>query len=223
MSERTVATSAPAPPPLVDGPLMRSPASRRHAALGAALLLESGWEVQSSYGDPQAERASLLETVGVADVTARGKIDLRGRFEPVVAEEGELAARVADDWTILLREPGPVAERVEVLEKEVGPGAMVTDATHLRAGYVVAGPRLFELWSRVSAFDIADLASGSAAGAPVVEVGSVVVRRDLAVPGVEVYVASEFGRYAWEVLLGVVRALGGGPVGWRALRAEGWS
>jgi hypothetical protein len=48
------------------------------------------------------------------------------------------------------------------------------------------------------------------------------VRRDLPVPLLEVYVGSEFGRFVWETLLEVVRGLGGGPVGWSGLRAEGW-
>ena len=47
--------------------------------------------------------------------------------------------------------------------------------------------------------------------------------RDLEVPVLEAYVAAEFARYAWETVLDAVRRTGGGPVGWRALRAEGWS
>ena len=49
------------------------------------------------------------------------------------------------------------------------------------------------------------------------------VRRDLSVPVLEVYVATEYARYVSESLSGVVAGLGGAPVGWQALRAEGWS
>ena len=38
----------------------------------------------------------------------------------------------------------------------------------------------------------------------------------------EIFVGSESARYVWEVLLDVVRNLGGRPAGWRALRVEGW-
>jgi hypothetical protein len=48
------------------------------------------------------------------------------------------------------------------------------------------------------------------------------VRRDLPMPVLEIYVATEYARYAWEALSGVVAGLGGAPVGWQALRAEGW-
>jgi glycine cleavage system aminomethyltransferase T len=51
----------------------------------------------------------------------------------------------------------------------------------------------------------------------------VVARRDLEASVLEAYVAAEFARYAWETVLDAVRRTGGGPVGWRALRAEGWS
>jgi glycine cleavage system aminomethyltransferase T len=48
------------------------------------------------------------------------------------------------------------------------------------------------------------------------------VRRDLSVPVLEVYVATELGRYVWGALSTMVAELGGAPVGWQALRAEGW-
>jgi glycine cleavage system aminomethyltransferase T len=48
------------------------------------------------------------------------------------------------------------------------------------------------------------------------------VRRDLPLPVLEVYVATEYARYAWEALASVVAGVGGAPVGWQALRAEGW-
>ena len=48
------------------------------------------------------------------------------------------------------------------------------------------------------------------------------VRGVLPVSILEVYVATEYARYAWERLVDVVEGLGGGPVGWQALRAQGW-
>jgi glycine cleavage system aminomethyltransferase T len=42
-------------------------------------------------------------------------------------------------------------------------------------------------------------------------------------PVLEVYVASEFARYVWETVVDAARRVAGGPAGWRALRAEGWS
>jgi glycine cleavage system aminomethyltransferase T len=100
---------------------------------------------------------------------------------------------------------------------------MVTDATHLLAGFALAGPELHTVLERTTSWDPSSLAPGEAAGAPIAEVGALLVRRDLSVPVLEVYVGTESARYAWEVLSGVVSELGGAPVGWQALRAEGWS
>jgi hypothetical protein len=54
-------------------------------------------------------------------------------------------------------------------------------------------------------------------------VRAVLVRRDLDMPVLEAYMATDFARYAWEAVLDAVRRSGGGPVGWNALRARGWS
>ena len=100
---------------------------------------------------------------------------------------------------------------------------MVTDVTHLFAGFALAGPELPTVLERTTSWDPATLAPGEATGAPIVEVRAMMVRRDLPVPVLEVYVATEFARYVWEALLGVSSpGLGGAPVGWQALRAEGW-
>ena len=79
---------------------------------------------------------------------------------------------------------------------------MVTDATHLFAGYALCGPALPELLARTSGWNPATLAPGAATGAPIADVRAIVVRRDLEVPVLEVYVATELARYVWETLHG---------------------
>jgi sarcosine oxidase gamma subunit len=109
------------------------------------------------------------------------------------------------------------------MDSAAGSGAMVTDATHLFAGFAVAGPALPEVLARLTSWDAATLKPGSATGAPIADVRAVLVRRDLDVAVLEAYVATEFARYAWEAVLDAVRRSGGAPVGWNALRARGWS
>ncbi len=220
----TVTQAEPAPRRAAEGPLMRSPSGRLHAALGARVVLEGGWEMPASYGEPGAERARLRETIGVADVTARGKIDLRGRIDralPAVGD-GAVVARVADDWALVLVSAEAVPGRLRELEAAAGEGAMATDATHLYAGFALAGPLVADALARLTSLDPATLVEGAAAGTSLAEVPAVLVGRELPVRVVEAYVGSEFGRYAWETLLEVARGLGGGPVGWDALRELGW-
>jgi len=207
-------------------PLMRSPAARLHASTGAVFMREAGWELVGSYADVAAERAALCERVAVADVTPRGKIDVRGRVDAALSEgtgDGDVTAQIADTWALVLTPPGPVSERVGKLEAASGRSAMVTDVTHLYAGYALAGPDLPELLARLTSFDPDSLPPGEGTGAPIAEVRAVWARRDLGIPTVEVFVASEFGRYVWRALSDAVRARGGVPAGWEALRAEGWS
>lgn len=205
-------------------PIRRSPLGRSHADLGAVPDREAGWELVAHYGDEAAERATLEEGVGVTDITARGKIDVRGSLEGALSSGGDvLAARIADDWALVLCEPGGEEVLLPKLGSAAGAGAMVTDATHLFVGVALAGPDLPEALARLTSWDPASLAVGGATGAPIGDVRAVVVRRDLPLPVLEAYVATEFARYAWETVLDAVRRAGGSPVGWRALRAEGWS
>ena len=177
-----------------------------------------------SYGDDDAERAAIHEAVAVADVTPRGKVDVRGDVGPAIASAGdELVARISPDWALVLTAPGGEEIVRPKLESSAGPQAMVTDATHLFAGYALCGPLLPQLLARTTGWDPATLGPGAATGAPIVDVRSVIVRRDLEVPVLEVYVATELARYVWESLHEVAASIGGRAAGWRALRAEGWS
>jgi glycine cleavage system aminomethyltransferase T len=208
----------------VNEAIRRSPLSRMHADLGAVLEDEAGWELVASYGDEADERARVRDGIGMVDVTPRGKVDVRGSLEDALSAAGDvLTARIADDWALVLAEPGGEEVLVPKLESAAGPGAMVTDATHLFVGFALAGPALGDVLARLTSWDPASLVAGEATGAPIADVRAVVARRDLEVPVLEAYVAAEFARYAWETVLDAVRRTGGGPVGWRALRAEGWS
>ena len=221
----TATESATAPRPRDEWPVMRSPAGRLHAARGASFRAESGWEIPASYGDTEAERTALREAVAICDVTARGKVDIHGRVDEALPDgvQDGIVARISHDWALVFTAPGEPSALVRELEGAAGDAAMVTDVTHLYSGYALAGPRLDDLVARLTSYDHSTLAPGAAAGAPIAEVRAVLVRRELEVPVVEAYVASEFGRYVWESLLEVAERLGGAPVGWDALRAEGWS
>jgi glycine cleavage system aminomethyltransferase T len=203
--------------------LRRSPAAALSSASGAAFIEEAGWELPASYGDEGAERAAIREAVSITDLSARAKIDIRGDLAaPLTAAVGSVA-RLADEWALVLGRPGEEAELLRTLEAAAGLATMVTDATHLYAGFGLVGPRLSDLLQRVTSWDPGGLGPGEAACAPIVEIPAVVVRPDLAIPILEVYVPSEFGRYSWGSLAGVIAGLGGGPVGWQVLREEGWS
>jgi glycine cleavage system aminomethyltransferase T len=204
--------------------MRRSPVSRLHEQLGVTWEVEAGWQLPASYGDEAAERSSLRSSVAICDVTARGKIDVRGDIDSALdAAGGELIARIAPEWAMVLTAPGGEDVVVPKLEAAAAPAAMVTDASHLFAGYALCGPQLPDLIARTTAWDPATLKPGAATGASIADVRAVIIRRDLEMPVLEVFVATELARFVWETLGGVVSRLDGRPVGWRALRLEGWS
>jgi glycine cleavage system aminomethyltransferase T len=185
---------------------------------------EAGWEIPASFGDDAAERDAVRDRVAIADVTARAKVDLRGRLpESLPVPAATVMARISEAWAVLLGGPDAETRLIRALEPVAGPGVMVTDATHLLGGFALAGPDLGSVLERTTSWDPASLAPGEAAAAPIAEVHALMVRRDLPVPVLEVYVGSESARYVWQVLSGVVSELGGAPIGWQALRSEGWS
>ena len=204
--------------------IRRSPAAGLSSRRGAVFVEEAGWEIPASYGDDAAERAVIRDRVAIADVSARAKVDLRGRFPAAIPlPAATVIARISGEWTVVLGGPDAEMRLIRAIEPVAGPGAMVTDVTHLFAGFALAGPDLPAVLERTTSWDPTTLAPGEATGAPIAEVRALMVRRDLSVPVLEVYVATEFARYVWDALWHVVSGLGGAPVGWQALRAEGWS
>lgn len=205
-------------------PVRRSPLSSAHRELGAVLDREADWELVASYRDEEAERALLTDAVALVDVTPRGKIDVRGAIDPPLSTAGDaLTARISAEWALVLSEPGGEEVLVPKMESAAGTSAMVTDATHLFVGFALAGPALPVILERLTSWDPGTLEPGKATGAPIADVRAVLVRRDLEVPVLEAYVATEFARYAWETVLDAVRRTDGGPAGWNALRSRGWS
>jgi len=204
-------------------PPLRSPLASIHAAFGSDVTIEGGAEIARSYGDPDRERAVLSGSVGLADVTVMSKIDIRGEVNPALAsvlDDG--VARIAGDWAMVFGAPGSVADRVAAMQAAVGTAAMVTDVTHLYAGFALGGPSLSDALARLTSWDPSGLDVGGATGAPIADVRAIVRRREASVPAMEVWVAMEFARYVWRSILEVVERLGGEPVGWDALREQGW-
>jgi glycine cleavage system aminomethyltransferase T len=208
-------------------PVLRSPLMSIHRANGAMTQVDDGAEVVRSYGDTDAERALLTGVVGIADITVRAKIDLRGQIGGLVdglvgPGGGEVIARIAEDWALVFAPPGPVTERAASMASRAGQDAMVTDVTHLYAGFAIGGPAPAEVVARLTSWDPATLEPGDATGAPIADIRAIVVRRQTSLPILEIFVAMEFARYAWRSISDVVERLGGGPVGWDALHEQGW-
>jgi len=220
-AERPAAT-----PKSSSGPVMRSPMNEIHRRLGGELIVQSGWELPRQYQDIELERRTIREGLGIADITARGKIDVRGAVESSLAAlpqtRGATLARISRSWALVLTPGAGLTGAIETLSASADKKTMITDATSIYAGIALLGPGVPELLLRLTAIDPSELSPGDAVATQLLRIPAVLLRRELPIIAVEAYVPSEFGRYAWESIFEVAQPLGPEPVGWDALMAGGW-
>jgi glycine cleavage system aminomethyltransferase T len=207
----------------------RSPMEREAAAAGARFELRDGWNVAVSYAD---EERALRETVGFADMSHLGKLEISGRFDQPLepgpaspvdeALELGLASRIDGAWwcpvtrerTLVICEPGATPALRERF------GSRAVEMTTSYAALTIAGPLSRELFARFCALDLRPQSAPPQAFRP----GSVA-----RTPG---YVLREngdrflmlfgwaLGRYMWETVADAAAHLGGAPVGVDALERE---
>ncbi len=220
--------SAPSRPPL-----MRSPVRRLHSEAGATFEVRGTWEVPASYGEPARELLRFRSGLGVADITARGKVHLSGAVEPLVARlvpggvepqrigaigSGGHLARLGRDWALALTGPSAESGLIGELEAAASDGAMATDMTSGLAGFLVTGPGLGGLLERTLRLDQREVQPGRCLGAKWARISALLLVTELESKAVEIYVGAEYARYAWRTLI----ELGAVPAGWRTLDALGW-
>jgi glycine cleavage system aminomethyltransferase T len=201
-----------------NGAIARSPMEREALTAGAGMELRDGWNVATRF---DGEEARLRDTVGFADVSHFGKLELNGPFDelaPAPLEfgtatraEGAWWCPVARERAILICEPSALPG----MRERFGPRAI--EMTTSYAALTIAGPMSREVFARFCALDLRPQSCPERAFRP----GSVA-----RTPG---YVLREngdrflmlfgwaLGRYVWEQVADAVKHLGGGPVGVDAL------
>ena len=92
---------------IVRAAIRRSPAARLSSHRGAVFAEEAGWEIPASYGDDEAERGAIRDRVAIADVTARAKVDVRGRIPDALPTPADtVLARISAEWAVMLGATG---------------------------------------------------------------------------------------------------------------------
>jgi glycine cleavage system aminomethyltransferase T len=216
---------------------MRSAAHRSHTELGAAFEVRGSWEVPGSYGSEAAESKAIRTGLAVADISARGKLHLSGSVDSLLSRmagapvepmraaaitSGGAVARIARDFALALFEPSAETDALAAIEGELTPDAMAINVTSAISGFLVTGPMLNQLFARSVTMDVEELKPGRCLAVRWAQVPAILVVSTLATPMVEMYVGSEYGRYAWRTLLELSGTLGGIPAGWKALESSGW-
>jgi heterotetrameric sarcosine oxidase gamma subunit len=204
----------------------RSPFATSAAAAGAAIDVVDGWEVPVGFGDLAEERRAVQETVGFADRSSLGKLELQGTLGELLdgAALGGTVQRDDAVWcplsagrAIALCEAGATASLRARLE-ETWDGS-VLDVTATFAALTIAGPLARETFARFCALDLRDSATPVGAFRP----GSVA-----RTPGMVLREADDrwlmlfgaaYAEYVWTVVADAAGRLGGRPVGLGALDA----
>jgi glycine cleavage system aminomethyltransferase T len=219
------------------GAIARSPMERQALAAGAELERRDGWNVAVRFDGEEAERARCQTSVGFADLSHLGKIEVQagpGELAGIAAEPLELgrATRFNGGWwcpftperAIALCEPGALAglrERLEDAAAGYDTLSSVIDVSTAFAALVLQGPLAREVFARFTALDLRDVATppegfrpGSVARTP----GAVL--RESEDRWLMLFGAA-LGQYVWTVVADAAEHLGGGPVGVDVLQTVG--
>lgn len=194
-----------------------------HAGLGARFRDDAGWRVPDVYTTPAQEAQQALGAAGLGDVSAGGKLQLRGEAVAAVVAglagapppppgaglrvrldgADALVCRLAPDEVLVLTRPGDADHVMAALAAACGPGgcAHATDLTAAYAAVDLVGPRATRLLAKLVPVDLDAVPPLGVVQAPLARVASILVRLDrLATPGFRALVAREYGAFVWNAL-----------------------
>jgi glycine cleavage system aminomethyltransferase T len=197
--------------------LARSPMERQALAAGAEFERRHGWNVAVRFDGEEAERARARSTVGFADLSHLGKLELQGAHDlelgSATRTDGAWWCPITRERLLVLCEPGELPALRDRLAGHV-------DVTTAFAALAIDGPLARELFARFTALDLRDSVTpvnafrpGSVARTP----GAVLRQSDerwLMLFG------AALGQYMWTVVADAAASLGGGPIGIDVLDRE---
>jgi glycine cleavage system aminomethyltransferase T len=205
--------------------LARSPMERQALSAGAELEERDGWNVAVRFDGEQAELARCRTSVGFADLSHLGKLELQARdIEATTGESLELGRVTPFDggwWCPMTGERALAIGDVNGLRDRLSHGGnglvSVIDVTTAFGALAIEGPLARELFARFTALDLRDVATPVGAFRP----GSVARTPGAILREAEerwlMLFGSALGQYVWTVVSDAAASLGGGPVGVDAL------
>jgi glycine cleavage system aminomethyltransferase T len=206
-------------------PAAVSPFDAATTAAGATFEVRDGWRVPTSFGDPRAEARAVEASVGWADASHLGKLEIQvadAAADELAALAGglELGRAVPDRgaWWCLLT---PVRALVIGEHPELGAraGLRALDVTTQYAALRIAGPLARETFARFCALDLRDqrMSIGACMPGSVARTPGLVVRE--AADQFLVLTGAAVALYLWDVVADAGTRLGGRSVGADAVSA----
>ena len=218
-------------------PVVQSNIEAALVADGARIEERDGWRIAVDYGDPAAESKAVAETLGVAELSCLGVIELiapPASVEQVVTQVAGQQVRLgegswgADAWWCPVRPdrvlavtgPANTRDLREQMEQAAAaaPGlCTVTDLTSSMTAFCSAGPRARDCFARYCALDLRDREMPVRGFMPG-SVGRVpgMILRQSQDRYLHIFGAAS-AEYMWEMVIDAAEGLGGRAVGIDAL------
>ncbi|MBI4608028.1 MAG: hypothetical protein HY726_03360 [Candidatus Rokubacteria bacterium] len=202
---------------------------RAHQGLGARWVEDGEWRLVEAFADPDVEAEKVRQGVGLQDVSAIGKLDLKGReVERVLDGFGSHAQlsvlRLRPDHYLILTPPGrqgSVAEAMlQTLSQAVG-CAHLTDVTSAISAFTLVGPRAREVLAKLTSLDLRPhiFPNEACSQGGLARVHAIIVRDDWGrLPAYRLLLGREHTQYGWEAVRTAGAALGLIPFGMAAER-----
>ena len=222
-------------------PTRLSPLYDQHQTLGARFELRGGWLIPDVYTNAESESKALQESVGLADISAWGKLTLKGVAAGAVvsASLGEspddvgavieikprhiLVAQLTPDEFLILTSPGEEKEIAASLEAEIATQdaiVSIVDQTSGLVGFSISGPESTEVMRKLCAlsFNAIDFPNLHIAQSSFAKVRATIFRYDRGVfPRFELFADRSYSEYLWDAILDAGMEFDLQPVGWEAM------
>jgi glycine cleavage system aminomethyltransferase T len=208
----------------------KSPMEPGTLAAGATIEERDGWNVATAFTDPEAERALCASSVGFADLSHLGKLELQGDISAITGRDLELGRALHADgawWcpysaqrAVVLCPPANTAalrDRLAASAAGANGLASVIDTTTSQGAMTITGPLARETFARFTAIDLRPHVTpvhGFRPGSVARTGGAILCEapdRYLMLFG------AALGQYVWTLVADAAGHLGGGPVGVDAL------
>jgi heterotetrameric sarcosine oxidase gamma subunit len=213
----------------------------QHQTLGAHFELRGGWLIPQVYSNTDEETKVLQESAGLTDISARGKLTLKGVAgdaiisalfgeSPIkvgvvteIRPEHILVAQLTPDEFLVLTPPGAEKEIAVSLEAEISSQSTfvsLIDQTSGLVGFSISGTESTEVMRKLCAlsFSSKDFPNLHLAQSSFAKVRATILRHDQGVsPTYECFADCSYGAYLWDAILDAGREFNMQPVGWGTL------
>jgi glycine cleavage system aminomethyltransferase T len=208
------------------GAIAKSPMEPGVVAAGATFEARDGWKVATAF--PDQDRS--LSTVGFADVSHLGKIEVQGDVAAITGRDLELgrATRAGGAWwcpysaqrAVVLCPAGDTVALRDLLTASAADAsglASVIDTTTSQGAMTIIGPLARETFARFTAIDLRPQITPVHAFRPgsVARTGGAILCE--APDRYLMLFGAALGQYVWTVVADAAEHMGGGPIGVDAL------